>query len=148
MFAFNKDKHTAERSVIIEKKTKDVSKYLSEISKYVFEKYDTIEVIKGENRIVGLLSGSGYRGGPIKKRTEKTETKTIGYSSVTLIIGTNLINTQGIYGKTIHDDTYNNLIVYINPCKIVLIEKNIVGAYEKARAEYHIWLSTRPLMGG
>ena len=146
MIAFERDEYRTHRHIIVEKIG---YKYLSPICDYDFEKYDTVEVIFGNKRQIGLLGGgSGYRCGTKTKNNAHIEHLIIGFAYVHLVYGSSISKTSKNALNTISDDTKYNKIIHVHPCRIVLIEKNIVGAYEKSWESYYEWTSKQPPIGG
>ena len=138
MYALSRKENKSKREVIIEKDKCYSNIYNSNADSPQFEDFDTVEILVGmHNRFVGLLTGYCYRGGgqfTIKYRDGRrktvgrkyTDKKTIGYATVSFISGSNLFN-------YLSDDVENDILIFIHPVKIVLIEKNFVGLYEQIR---------------
>lgn len=75
-----------------------------------------------------------------KKNSSIDETIIVGYSSVYLIVGTSLFSISATCGTSISDNVRKNIYVYINPCRIVMVEKNTVEAFHKGwieRRKFH-----------
>lgn len=145
MFAFKREEHSAQRNVLIEK-----DKNFTDIERYCIEKYDTVEVIRGNKKLYGLLYASGLRGGKgtkeyRKKRDYKHATITVGYSSVCLIQGTTLQKVFSSSFLSISDDTKNGIFVSVKPARCILFEKNLVQVCEESWDEYR---RNVPIMGG
>lgn len=126
MFAITKDTNFVIKHVIIEKYTTISYRFYSTMTVYDLQKYDTIELVKGDERLIGFIEGYSYRNGYKNK-------KTISYATV------NMINSNG---REFHfsDSIKTGIPIYIKPHRIVLIEKNIIQNHidldEKIRANW------------
>lgn len=145
MYALHTSKHTARRQVLVEKFGYFIDIISASFGSNHFSLYDTVEVMRGNKTTVGLLWVYSYRmGGEFRRRErhtnnikivgrEKDRKKIFGYTNVGIIIGSKLSDININAFNTIDDDVENRLYVQINPCKIVLIEKNIVATHMEIR---------------
>jgi hypothetical protein len=145
MLAFTRDEHISDRHVIIEKRE---YRCLSPITKYNFHLYDTVEVIIGKKRRTGLISSYAYRAGTRTKNNKHIEHLIIGFAYLWLIEGCKISKVLDTVFLEIGDNTKKNKIIHIHPCRIVLIEKNIVGAVEKMRDAIRNLTKDLPIIGG
>jgi hypothetical protein len=123
MYAFERDEYKSVRHVIIEKV--DGHKYWSPIERYDFENYDTVELISGNKRVVGLLNSYNLRVRGGKKGV------VIGFCNVSIITGTTIQSILASNFNLHYDDVKNNNPTFIRPCRAVLFEKNIIGIAEE-----------------
>ncbi len=136
MFAITRDTSTVIKHVIIEKYTTIPYRFFSTMTNHDLAKYDTVELTKGNERLIGFLQGYSYRSG-YKNR------KTISYANV------NMINSRG-REFNFSDSIKTGVPIYIKPHKFVLIEKNIIQNHidftEMFRAK---WMAEHPrFIGG
>lgn len=159
MYALSRQENKSKRDVIIEKTKCYSNIYDSNADSPQFENFDTVEILTGmHHRFVGLLIGYSYRIGgqfTIKYRDGRRKTvgrkytnnKTIGYATVGFISGSKTTETN-FFINHLSDDVENDILIFIHPIKMVLIEKNIVGFYEKVQQLSRELVNNMPPMGG
>lgn len=148
MYAFSRESNVQIRSVLIEKNNNlEIPLF------YELENYDTVEAIRGDVRIKGFLSGIVYRSSNENNKhwpynwvgnidNIEDYSNVIGYASVTLfcmndvggIIDQNLSEIARRRRSSIKEKP-RNVVVYIRPCRLVLIEKNLISKHEKLSEE-------------
>ena len=153
MYAFSRESNVQFRSVLIEKNNNlEIPLF------YEVENYDTVEVIRGNVKTKGFLSGIAYRSSNVENKNwphnwvgniDNIEdySNVVGYASVTLFCMnaiTGEISEQYISdyvrrrrrrGIGQYTEEQSSIFVYIIPCRMVLIEKNLIEKYEEFSKE-------------